>query len=152
MPPVDPRAATLFGIVNAVALVGWLLLAATLFVPRLRAAGWRATGIWLPLAFGVAYVASLAIAARTGAGGGFGSIAEVRTLFAHDFALTGGWLHYLAFDLFVGTWIARHGVAEGVPALPILPCLALTFLFGPAGLLAFFVLRAVAGRRAPAPA
>jgi len=81
-----------------------------------------------------------------GEGGGFGSIGEVRILFANDSALTAGWLHYLAFDLFVGTWIARDGLAARVPALLIIPCLALTFLFGPAGLLLFLLLRLAFGR------
>jgi hypothetical protein len=54
-----------------------------------------------------------------------------------------GAYHYLAFDLFVGTWIARRAGELGPPHLAIVPVLALTFLFGPAGLLAFFVLRAV---------
>ena len=39
-------------------------------------------------------------------GGGFGSIAEVRALFMSDPVLVAGWVHYLAFDLFIGTWIA----------------------------------------------
>jgi hypothetical protein len=68
---------------------------------------------------------------------------EVRALFAVDHALTAGWIHYLAFDLFVGTWIARRAGELGLPHLAVVPLLALTFLFGPAGLLAFFVLRAV---------
>ena len=58
-------------------------------------------------------------------------------------ALTAGWIHYLAFDLFVGTWIAQRAARLGLPHLATIPLLALTFLFGPAGLLAFFALRAV---------
>jgi hypothetical protein len=81
------------------------------------------------------------------AGGGFGSIEEVRTLFANDAALAAGWLHYLAFDLFVGAWIVREGRRVGLPAILILPCLPLTFLFGPAGFLLFFLLRAGWTRR-----
>jgi hypothetical protein len=77
-------------------------------------------------------------------------VSEVRALFANDFALTAGWVHYLAFDLFVGTWIARTGLEAGLPRPLLLPCLALTFMLGPAGLLAYLLLRAVAGRRAPA--
>ena len=53
-----------------------------------------------------------------------------------------GWVHYLAFDLFVGAWITRTARDEGIPHLLILPCLVLAFLFGPAGFLAFVALRA----------
>src|SRR3546814_9733804 len=56
--------------------------------------------------------------------------------------LTAGWYHYLAFDLFVGTWIAREGMRLNMPRLLLVPCFALTFWFGPAGLLVFFGLRA----------
>ena len=57
-----------------------------------------------------------------------------------------GWVHYLAFDLLVGAWIVRTARSEGVAHLLVLPCLALTFLFGPAGFLAFNGLRLVRGR------
>jgi hypothetical protein len=143
----DPTAAALFAAANAVALPAWLLLAGTLFVPRLRAWGWRVTGLALPALFAAAYLVALGAALRGGAGGGFGSIGEVRTLFADDRALTAGWVHYLAFDLFVGTWVAREGVRGGLPGLLVLPCLVLTFLAGPAGLLAFLALRAVVRTR-----
>jgi hypothetical protein len=96
----------------------------------------------LPLAYAIAYVA-LMLTAPTAEGGGFGSIAQVRALFAVDAALTAGWIHYLAFDLFVGTWIAQRAAQLGLPHLAVIPLLALTFLLGPAGLLAFFLLRAV---------
>ena len=78
--------------------------------------------------------------------GGFGSVAQVRNLFASDAALVAGWLHYLAFDLFVGTWIVRTGLAERLPRLLLLICLPATFLFGPAGLLIFFGLRFLSDR------
>ena len=48
---------------------------------------------------------------------------------------------YLAFDLFVGTWIASRAAALGWRHWQVMPVLALTFLFGPAGLLAFMALR-----------
>jgi len=76
------------------------------------------------------------------------SIGEVRALFTNDAALTAGWLHYLAFDLFVGTWIAREGLDQGVIPILLIPCLLLTFIFGPAGLLLFLILRQVTPREA----
>jgi hypothetical protein len=83
--------------------------------------------------------------------GGFGSIAEVRSLFQSDAALTAGWLHYLAFDLFVGTWIVRDGSQRGVWGLALVPSLILTFLFGPAGFLLYSLTRlAFRGRVAQA--
>ncbi len=143
MSTTTDHTAALFAAANAAALAAWLLLAGTLFVPRLRSRGWRVTGLVAPTLFAVAYVVALGVALRGGAAGGFGSIAEVRALFADDRALLAGWVHYLAFDLFVGTWIAREGVRRGLPRLLVLPCLALTFLAGPVGLLAFVALHAL---------
>ena len=62
-------------------------------------------------------------------------------LFASDAALVAGWLHYLAFDLFIGAWIVRDGTARAVHPLLILPCLPLAFLFGPTGLLLYLLVR-----------
>ena len=80
--------------------------------------------------------------------GGFSSIEAVRALFQSDALLVAGWLHYLAFDLFVGAWEVRTARAEGIPHLLVIPCLVLTFLFGPLGFLTFLILRAAYARRA----
>lgn len=130
-----------FGTGNMIALLAWLALLVSLFVAALRERIWTVTGRLIPALFAVGYVVMLAQGWGRSPGGGFGSVAEVRTLFGDDNALTAGWLHYLAFDLFVGTWIARDGLARGVPALLLIPCLALTFLVGPVGLLLYLLLR-----------
>ena len=133
---------------GALAMLSWVALSTSLFLPDpLRAAIWNGTTIAVPALLGLAYAILLIRGLRERTGGGFGSIAAVRQLFTSDAALAAGWLHYLAFDLFAGSWIAREGLAADVPQLLILPCLLLTFLAGPVGLLAFLVLRfAVAGR------
>ncbi|MGF1550088.1 MAG: abscisic acid-deficient protein Aba4 family protein [Sphingomonadaceae bacterium] len=124
----------LFDLGGLIAMIGWAALALSLFAAPLRRWVWPVTAYVVPALLAIAYI--LLLARGWGAeGGGFGSLEEVRALFADDDALAAGWIHYLAFDLFVGTWIARTGLAAGVPPLLLLPCLPLTFLFGPAGLL-----------------
>jgi hypothetical protein len=137
---------SVFALGNALALLCWLMLAVSLFGPALRHRAWVVTGLAVPAAFGVAYVWLIQRGMAEAPGGGFGSIEAVRALFASDAALTAGWLHYLAFDLFVGTAIARLGLQARVSAWLLLPCLALTFLFGPAGLLLFLLVKAITGR------
>ena len=137
---------TIFGLANLAALTGWTALLLALFVPAARPAGLGWAGAILPALLAAAYVALLVGGRDAFVDGGFGSIAEVRALFAHDAALTAGWLHYLAFDLFVGCWIIRDGLARGMARLLILPCLPLTFLFGPAGLLLYFLIRLASAR------
>ena len=133
---------------GALAMLSWLALSASLFTPDpARSAIWTATTIAVPAILGVAYAILLTRGIRDGTGGGFGSIAAVRRLFSSDAALAAGWIHYLAFDLFVGTWIAREGLAADLPPLLILPCLFATFMVGPVGLVLFLVLRfAIAGQ------
>jgi len=123
----------IFTAASGVAAMTWLSLVASLFAAKFRPWIWLATGIVIPASFAIAYIMLLASGWGASPGGGFGSIGEVRTLFANDAALTAGWLHYLAFDLFVGTWIAREGLDKGVMRILLIPCLLLTFIFGPEG-------------------
>lgn len=124
----------LFLAANAAVLPAWLLLMA---VPR-----WRWTGPFcgrvMPALLAVFYI--VLIAAGDGQGS-FLSLAGVRRFFDTPLFLLAGWVHYLAFDLFVGAWevedARRRGLAHGV----VVPCLILTLLFGPAGFLLYLGMR-----------
>lgn len=135
-----PSPDLLFSLANGIALLGWLALVMSPPSARWTSRVWRVTGRGLPLLFSLLYVPL--IATNLGGEGGFGSIAEVQKLFALPGALVAGWVHYLAFDLFVGTWIAERSARLGLPHGLVLPLLLLTFMFGPAGLLAFVLVRA----------
>ena len=78
----------------------------------------------------------------SGADGGSGSLAEVSRLFENPYLLLAGWVHYLAFDLFIGAWEVRDARRLGIPHLLVVPCLGLTFILGPVGLLLYLGLRA----------
>lgn len=128
----------LFQIVNPLVLPGWALL---LFAPKWR---WTQTiaAVALPLLLAAAYLVTLAVALSGGTGeGGFNSLAGVAALFRNPMALLAGWIHYLAFDLFIGSWQVRDSARRGLSHWLVAPCLALTFLFGPVGLLLYFALR-----------
>lgn len=134
----------IFAISNPVAMLGWLGLA---LFPGRKIVVDGISGVMIPALLAIAY-AGLVAAFFADAEGGFGSIEAVRALFQSDALLVAGWLHYLAFDLFVGAWEVRTARAEGIAHLLVIPCLALTFLFGPLGFLAFLILRAAYARRA----
>ena len=85
----------LFSIANAVALGGWLPWISSLV-----------TGAILPLLFAVLY-AGLLLGNWGAAEGGFSSLAAVESLFSNQWMLLAGWVHYLAFDLFIGSWQVR---------------------------------------------
>ena len=145
-----PDAAAIVPIGNMIAAATWLALLLSLFAPAARAAVWPAARWVVPALFALVYIPAAAAGFGAAEGGGFGSAAEIRALFANDHSLGAGWVHCLAFDLFVGSWIAEIGVREQVPALLLVICLALTFLLGPAGLLLFLILRLALRRRAAA--
>ena len=124
----------LFVALNAAVIPAWLLLA---LAPRWPWTPRLAGGV-MPALLAVVYV----ILIVTGHGqGDFLSLAGIRRLFDAPMFLLAGWVHYLAFDVFVGTWEVQDAQRRGVPHGLVLPCLLLTLLFGPAGLLLYFGLR-----------
>jgi hypothetical protein len=128
-----------FFIANLIAVAGWLLL---IVAGRTRWVSSLVTGIVLPLLFALLY--SFLVAAHWGEKtGGFGTLAQVRTLFSNDWLLLAGWVHYLAFDLFIGSWQVRDARKHGIPHLLLVPGLILTFMFGPIGLLLYCIVRLV---------
>lgn len=143
---LDP--ATAFDLAGLLAMLGWFGLLVSLFVKVVRPVAWPAAQMVVPAILALAYILLLVRGLGGAEGGGFGSITEVRALFANDAALAAGWLHFLAFDLFVGAWIVRDGLDRGVSPVLLIPCMVLTFLFGPAGLLLYLLLRLAFGRRA----
>jgi hypothetical protein len=138
----------IFSAANMLALVGW---AGLILLPGRAWVTNGIAGLAIPALLSVAY-AGLIAAFWANAEGGFSSLEEVHLLFQTPGLLLAGWLHYLAFDLFVGAWEVRTARAEGIPHLLIVPALVLTFLFGPAGFLLFLVIRAVARQSRPAEA
>lgn len=137
-------ASTLFQFANLAAVIGWLALLLALFWTAGRERALTVSGLIVPALFAAAYVAIIArgmtLAGGTG-GTDFSTLEGIKRLFSEDFALLAGWLHYLAFDLFVGTWIARDGLARRANRLALIPVLFLTFMFGPAGFLSWLALR-----------
>lgn len=136
-------AETIFTIVNTISLVGWLLL---VFAPR---RGWTDrlvhSGL-IPGLLGTGYTI-LIVATFGDAEGGFGSLAELMKLFRSEWSVLTGWIHYLAFDLFVGAWELRDSQQRGLAHWKVVPCLLLTFLLGPIGLLSYLILRRLTPNR-----
>jgi len=132
----------LFQIANPAVLPGWILL--------LCAPGWRWThiiaGFVLPALLSLSYAGIVGLHFGE-AQGNFSSLAGVKTLFANDWVLVGGWVHYLAFDLFTGCWEVRDSRRLSIAHFYVLPCLVLTFLLGPAGLLLYLALRLALRRK-----
>ena len=140
--------AGVFAATNAVALAGWLAL---LLLPR----GPKVMAVVLYLGVGLlclAYAAAFVVL--------FGGLADpvrvagapppdltdysidgLRSLFMSDGGIVIGWTHYLAFDLFVGQWIAKDADHKGFSRLAQAPVLLATFLAGPIGRLTWLAVR-----------
>ena len=131
----------LFSLCGLVALAGWILLIAA---PR-NARAMTIAGTVVPGVLSCLYLFLLAFHAAD-TRGGFSSLAAVAELFSNQWLLLAGWVHYLAFDLFVGTWETRDAVERGIPRWILAPCLLLTFLFGPIGWLAYQAARIARAR------
>lgn len=131
------NAETIFSIANFIALAGWIFL---VFAPRWS---WTRRIILsgaISLLLAVAYLVLIVLFFGK-AEGGFGSLAEVMKLFTNQWAALAGWIHYLAFDLFTGSWEVKDSQARGISHWFVVPCLILTFLFGPIGFLLYHILR-----------
>ena len=138
----------LFTLTNVLALSGWAALA---LLPRSKTVYsivlYACAGL-LCLAYAAMFVALF---------GGFAdpvrvagaaepdladySIEGLRALFMSDGGIVLGWTHYLAFDLFVGLWIARDADTKGFGRWVQLPALFLTLMAGPIGLLIWLIVR-----------
>lgn len=139
-------ATSLFSLGSLLAVAGWLALLVALAIAPARKVLVTGVRFFIPAILAAAYIALLVAGREAFQDGGFSSITQVRTLFANDAALTAGWLHFLAFDLFVGAWVVEDAVKRGVWRLAVAPCLILIFLFGPCGYLAYLALRVMRGQ------
>ncbi len=134
----------LFTLTNGWAIVGWVMLA---FLPRkafvLTFVLYLVVAL-LCLVYGVAFALLLSgTVSNPGASGpvSFTSLAGVQALFDGQGGAVIGWTHYLAFDLFIGLWIARDADAKGIGRLWQIPFLFATFMAGPIGLFGWLVTR-----------
>lgn len=134
MPTLD----RLFGLAGNLVTPVWLLL---IFAPKWRWTQRLATFV-VPLLLATLY-GFLLLHGNPMKGGGFSTLAQISRLFALPQVLLAGWVHYLAFDLFTGSWEARDAVRLGISRWLVAPCLVLTFLFGPVGLAFYLLLRLV---------
>jgi hypothetical protein len=142
-------AAQAFSIANPFALLGWLIL--TWAVIR-RSVLLRDTvaGLAFPLVLSISYC-FLIMSFIGKSSGDFNSLDGVKILFSNDWLLLAGWVHYLAFDLFVGAWIARQLMDRGMNRLWLVGLLPLTLMFGPAGLVAFEFLKLMTAKQETQP-
>jgi hypothetical protein len=134
---------SLFTVANLAVLPAWALL---VLAPRWKWTARLVVPVLVPALLSLVYL-YLLVTHWARLQGGFGSLADVRLLFDDPAMLLAGWLHYLAFDLFIGSWEVRDAQRIALPHLVVVPSLLLTLFFGPLGFLSYLVVRGSLRRR-----
>ena len=132
----------IFSIVNLTALTGWILL---IVAPRRNWTRKIVLSGVVSVLLSAAYLV-LIVLFFGDAEGGFGTLADVMKLFANKNVALAGWIHYLAFDLLIGVWETTDAQRRGVSHWFVAPCLFLTFMLGPVGFLAYYIVRLIAAK------
>lgn len=137
---------TIFSLCSGLAMIGWLGL---VVVPKSEVTRHLYPSVVTPVMLGLVYTyLMVSFQGEVPAEGGFGTLEAVKALFGVDALLLAGWIHYLAFDLFVGAWIVRDSQTHQINHFLILPCLFFTLMAGPLGLMLYLGLRVLRRHRA----
>jgi heme A synthase len=131
---------SIFQLCSTIAMLGWLLL--IILSPFWFDTDKLLIGIIITL-FAIIYAWLIFQSLQPGDFEKFGTLDGVMSLFTSKIAVTAGWVHYLAFDLMVGIWIKKNSMKHGINHWIIIPCLLLTFMMGPAGLLLYLIIRLI---------
>ncbi|MEQ1863037.1 MAG: ABA4-like family protein [Micropepsaceae bacterium] len=137
----------LYSALNYGVLPFWALL---IFLPHLKITDWLVHSVFAPIILGLVYAWLIAGVTVGGIalpeGAGFASLEGVMKAFTVKEAVLAGWAHYIVFDLFIGAWVARDAQRLGLNHFVVIPCLLLTLLVGPIGLLVYLMVRGLTGR------
>ncbi len=68
---------------------------------------------------------------------------SLASLFGNKTFLLTFWIHFLTLSLFVGTWIAKDALRQGIHKYVVLFPLVLTYFTGPLGLFLYLFLRMI---------
>lgn len=140
----------IFGYANLYALLCWAALA---FAPRRESIVpylfYAGTGA-LALSYAVLIVSLMTgVISDGGAPGGpsvdFTTLSGIMAIFDTPGGATIGWIHYLAFDLFVGIWAASNADRRGINRIMQVPILFFILMAGPLGLILYLILRQFVG-------
>lgn len=136
---------TMFTLLNLSVLPFWALM---IFLPFLKVTDALVHSVLAPIVLGVTYawLFATALAGAMPEGAGFSSLDALMKAFSVKQVVVAGWAHYLVFDLFIGAWEARDAQRAGLNHFALIPCLIVTFLVGPIGLLLYLMVRGLSGR------
>ena len=129
----------LFSAFSTLAMLGWLIL---IVFPRRWPWLNLIPALVIPLALSLGYSVIIGLFFFQ-TEGGFDTLSNVQLLFTSPMAALAGWVHFLAFDLLIGCWIARSADKLHISRLIQAPILLAAFMFGPFGYLLFMLLKGI---------
>ncbi|MFM1874818.1 MAG: hypothetical protein RL266_555 [Bacteroidota bacterium] len=127
-----------YSLANASVIPAWLLL---MFAPQNKVTKLLVHSHLYASLLGLFYVYMLLTS--IGGEGGMDTLQNLKLSFQREEVLILGWVHYLAFDLFVGAWITRDAATNQLQHMLVVPSLVLTLFIGPVGLLSYLLLRTI---------
>ncbi|CAN5434298.1 ABA4-like family protein [soil metagenome] len=127
----------LFSLANGIALIAWMVLIIFPYRPFTNKVLIGVVVTMLCIVYAVLVYQML----QPGDFKKFTTLEGVTALLSVPGAALAGWIHYLAFDLMTGLFIANNAAKHGIAYGWLLPCLVLTFMLGPVGLLLYFLFR-----------
>ncbi len=129
-----------FSIAGMITMPMWILM---ILLPKWKVTRFLIDFKVIPVLLSLVYVIYIFQAIQIGGWMDFGSLASVMALFTEENAVLAGWVHYLAFDLFIGMWMLDQNKKLGIHQIIMAPCLFATFMLGPVGFLLFMIIRTI---------
>ena len=129
---------TVFSIVNALVLPQWLLM---IFAPNWSWTQKLVNSYLIPIALTTVYAYYIFSGMGDMDFRAFSTLAGVKQLFTIEQGVLAGWIHYLCFDLFTGSWVLKDSLERGSNRIIVGVCLFFCFMLGPIGLLLYLTTR-----------
>ena len=125
----------IFNIYNTGILIFWLFL---LVFPKSKLTQKMTDFPWIPLVIAFGYIYFLGTSDSIFSVD-FSTLSGLTEMFqnSNPRGVAAGWLHYLAFDFWVGCWILRDSQKKGVKHAFIIFPMFFTFMLGPVGVIIY---------------
>ena len=135
---------TIFNIFNSGILLFWMLI---LFFPKQSITQKVIAYPWIPLVIAFGYIYFMGMTSGTFSAD-FTSLNGLTKMFqnANPQGVAAGWLHYLAFDFWVGCWMLKNSQEKGVKHLWMLVPMLFTFMLGPVGIIIYTLVLLLQGK------
>lgn len=128
-----------FKLANFIALFQWVLMAISIFYNNSLIQN-LISKFYIPIFLSSLYFFYI-ILNISKSKGSFQNLDGVALLFKNKGILLAGWIHYLAFDLFVGIWVLKDSISTGMNQVLILISLFFTLMFGPIGFILHLIFK-----------